>query len=347
MNNEIAALKSAIEKYGDSFAKLVVGISVGSEDLYRDSTMGIEAKAGIGAGPDTVVSYIKQVRSAIAGTPLSQAPIGHVDTWTAWTNGSVASVIEACDWIGVDAYPYFQSTMSNSVEDAKSLFDSAMSQTQAVAGNKEVWITETGWPVSGSTQNLGVASVANAKAYWDEVGCSLFGKINTWWYILQDSAPVTPNPSFGIVGSKLSNTPLFDLTCPTVSKSSSSSSSSSSPSSSGTKSASSSSTSSSLSSAASSSESSTASSSESSSVSSSDPSPGAASSDPSGASASGFVTSAGGATATGGAGSAPGSFSPTTSSSSSGSKPTTNSASVRSGSLIGAMGAIFAAVALL
>ena len=70
------------------------------------------------------------------------------------------------------------------------------------------------WPVSGSTENDAVPSLANAKTYWDQVGCNkLFGKINTWWYTLQDAFPGTPNPSFGVVGTTLSTTPLFDLSC--------------------------------------------------------------------------------------------------------------------------------------
>ncbi|UCK57188.1 hypothetical protein AFCA_000122 [Aspergillus flavus] len=180
MDNELAALKSAISQYGDSFAKLVVGISVGSEDLYRASSEGEKVNAGIGIGPDDLVSFIKEVRSIISGTALSSVPIGHVDTWTAWTNGSNSAVIDAVDWLGFDGYPYFQSSMSNSISDAKSLFDDSVAKTKAVAKGKEVWITETGWPVSGSTQNLGVASLANAKTYWDEVGCPLFDETNTW-----------------------------------------------------------------------------------------------------------------------------------------------------------------------
>jgi glucan endo-1,3-beta-D-glucosidase len=229
MANEIAALKTAIDNYGDDLAKLVVGISVGSEDLYRNSVDGVKAKAGLGVNPDEIVSYINQVRSTIAGTKLSGAPIGHVDTWTAWVNGSNSAVIDACDWLGFDGYPYFQNTMANSISDAKALFDEAVGKTEAVAKGKEVWITETGWPVSGNTENLAVANLANAKTYWDEVGCPLFGKTNTWWYILQDANPVTPNPSFGIVGSTLSTTPLFDLSCSASSSSSAAASSTAGP----------------------------------------------------------------------------------------------------------------------
>ena len=72
--------------------------------------------------------------------------------------------------------------------------------------------------MSGATKNQAVPSLANAKTFWDQVGCDkLFGKINTYWYTLQDAYPTTPNPSFGIVGTDLSTTPLFDLSCSGVS----------------------------------------------------------------------------------------------------------------------------------
>jgi glucan endo-1,3-beta-D-glucosidase len=223
INAEITALKSAISQYGTAFTSLVAGISVGSEDLYRISPTGIAAKSGYGADPATLASYISQVRTAIAGTPLSGASIGHVDTWTAWVNGSNQAVIDACDWIGMDAYPYFQTTQSNSIQNGPGLFQDALSATQAAVAGKPVWVTETGWPVSGSTANLAVPNTANAKTYWDAVGCPLFGKTNTWWYTLTDNDAVQTNPSFGIVpGNPLSTTPYFDLSCSAVSSSSSS-----------------------------------------------------------------------------------------------------------------------------
>jgi glucan endo-1,3-beta-D-glucosidase len=243
VNNEIAALNSAISTYGVSFTSLVTGISVGSEDLYRISPTGIAAKSGYGADPNTLVSYINQIRSALVGTPLDGVKIGHVDTWTAWVNGSNSAVVNAVDWIGMDAYPYFQNTMSNGIDNGANLFFDAYDATVAAAGGKDVWITETGWPVSGATENLAVPSTQNAKTYWDQVGCArAFGKINTYWFTLQDAYPTTPNPSFGIVGTTLSTTPLYDLSCSSVSSSSapSSTSSSSSPAESATNAASSS-----------------------------------------------------------------------------------------------------------
>ncbi|KFZ18186.1 hypothetical protein V502_04212 [Pseudogymnoascus sp. VKM F-4520 (FW-2644)] len=214
INNEIAALKRAIEQYGTDFTSRVTGLSVGSEDLYRLSPTGIAAKAGYGAEPADLVSYIGQVRQAIAGTALSGTPIGHVDTWNDWVNGSNSAVIQAVDWLGVDAYPYFQTSMANGIDNGPQLFFDAYDATVGAAGGKDVWITETGWPVSGPVSGQAEASVENAKFFWDKVACPSLGKINTYWYTLQDSYPTTPSPSFGVVGSTLSTTPLFDLSCP-------------------------------------------------------------------------------------------------------------------------------------
>jgi glucan endo-1,3-beta-D-glucosidase len=225
VDNEIAALKSAIDTYGESFTKLVVGISVGSEDLYRNSVTGSKNHAGVGINPDTLVSYIKQVKSAISGTTLSGASIGHVDTWDAWTNSSNSAVIDEIDWLGFDGYPYYQTTMANGIDQGKSLFDDAVAKTKSVANGKEVWITETGWPVSGPDEGDAVASIANAKQYWDEVGCPLFGETNTWWYMLADAGS---SPSFGVTGSTSSTNPLFNLSCNSTSTSTSSASASSS-----------------------------------------------------------------------------------------------------------------------
>ncbi|KAK7557811.1 GPI-anchored cell wall beta-1,3-endoglucanase EglC [Phyllosticta citricarpa] len=223
VNNEVAALKAAIAQYGTAFTDLIIGISVGSEDMYRETPEGIASNAGPGVQPQQIVSYIQQVRDAIKGTTAASAPIGHVDTWTTFANSSNSAVIAACDWLGMDAYPYFQSAMDNTIDNSKSIFYDALGEVQKAASGKPVWVTETGWPVSGATLNKAEANVENAKKYWDEVGCSLFGSTNTWWYTLQDAAPASIPLPFGIVGSTLSTTPLFDLTCgSSVSNSSSS-----------------------------------------------------------------------------------------------------------------------------
>lgn len=209
--------------YGNKFTDLVVGLSVGSEDLYRISPTGIKNKSGVGAGPATLVDYINQVKAKNFGFP-----IGHVDTWNDWTNTSNSAVIEAVDWVGFDGYPYFESTLDNPIENGESLFDASFQATIGAAQGKPVWMTETGWPVSGPVSGQAVASVQNAEKYWQAVACKLIGEVNTFWYTLRDAEPTTPSPSFGIIGSDINSSPLYDLSCSKNSTSSSSSKASSS-----------------------------------------------------------------------------------------------------------------------
>lgn len=218
IDNEIAAIENAISEYGTKFTDLVVGLSVGSEDLYRISPTGIENDAGIGAGPAVIADYISQVKAKNWGFS-----IGHVDTWDAWTNTSNAAVIEAVDWLGFDGYPYFETTLENSIDNGEALFDASFEATVGVAQGKPVWMTESGWPVSGATSGQAEASTANAEIYWKAVACKLIGEVNTFWYTLRDAEPTTPSPSFGIIPSNIDSAPLYDLSCSKNSTSSSSS----------------------------------------------------------------------------------------------------------------------------
>ncbi|KAH9217739.1 glycoside hydrolase superfamily [Leptodontidium sp. 2 PMI_412] len=228
MDNEIAALTSAIQQYGEEFTSRVNGISVGSEDLYRISPTGLSNDPlGVGAQPADLVKYIKQVRKAIAGTGLSKVAVGHVDTWDVWRNGSNSAVIDEADFLGMNTFPYFQITEDNSIENAPTLFNNAYDITVAAAKGKPVVVTETGWPVSGKDAAGGHPSTANARSYYEAVGCNtLFGKTDTYWYTLVDAnTAVDSQPQFGIVGTTVSTKSLFDLTCDPVKSSSSSSAS--------------------------------------------------------------------------------------------------------------------------
>ncbi|ROV97989.1 hypothetical protein VMCG_07044 [Cytospora schulzeri] len=213
IDNEIAALKAGLAAHGNDLADRIIGISIGSEDLYRNSVTGVTNSAGIGADPDVVVGFIKDFKSAFANTALKDVAIGHVDTWDAWTNGTNKAVIDAVDWLGVDEYPYYQTGDDNTVENAEPLFMEAYNAVVGVAGSKDVWVTETGWPYTGPSWDKAVASVANAKQYWQDVGCAdLFNKVPTFWYnLVEDSA--TNAMSFAIT-KDLSTTPLWDLSCP-------------------------------------------------------------------------------------------------------------------------------------
>lgn len=213
ITNEIAALKAAITQYGTDFTNLVTGISVGSEDLYR-AAQGDATSPGVDV--DTLISYITEVRNAIAGTSLEGVPVGHVDTYDSFENATNTKIINEIDWIGFDGYPYWEKANGNSIEAASDLFYKGLNKTKAIAGDKPVYVTETGWPVSGDQFGEAVASDANARKYWKDIACTLTeNNVNVWWYILQESQNGHASPDFGLFGAgDLGVVPQsYDLSC--------------------------------------------------------------------------------------------------------------------------------------
>jgi glucan endo-1,3-beta-D-glucosidase len=212
IDKEINALKKAVEKYGSKLTDLIIGVSVGSEDLYRNSVTGVKNKGGVGVQPDALVDFINDFRTAFKGTPISKVPLGHVDTWDVWGNATNKPVLDAIDFIGVDEYPYYENDKGNSIGNAAKLFDKAFDATVAASAGKPVWVTETGWPYKGPNWDEAVPSIKNAQKYWQDVGCkSLFNKVPTFWYNLRDSNP--DNKMKFAITENLSTTPLFDLSC--------------------------------------------------------------------------------------------------------------------------------------
>ncbi|CAN9332491.1 unnamed protein product [Alternaria alternata] len=182
IDNELKALNSAVEEYGTKLTDLVIGLSVGSEDLYRVSTCA-----------EKIVEFIKTARERLADTPLKGVKITHVDTWTAWVNESNKAVIDEIDFLAA-------------------ALSSAISATEGVAGDKDVWITETGWAYSGPDFGAATSTVDNAETYWKDVGCALSARGKSSGYTLRDANPA--NKVKFAISDKLSTTPRFDISCP-------------------------------------------------------------------------------------------------------------------------------------
>ncbi|MCJ1309921.1 hypothetical protein MMC25_003582 [Agyrium rufum] len=194
-NAEKAALLAAVKKYGHNW---IVAVSVGSEDLYRGDTSAA-----------ALAQQIYDVRGMLSTVGASSVQVGHVDTWTAWVNNANKAVITACDFIGTDGYPYFQNTVeTNAYNTFWDSVQAVRNQVNAVKPGAWVWITESGWPVSGPNSGAAVPSIANAKLYWKSTACAAFQQAHTFWYTLQD---YTSSPSFGVVGAN--RQPLYDLSC--------------------------------------------------------------------------------------------------------------------------------------
>lgn len=130
---------------------------------------------------------------------------------TAPVNTSNKAVIDNIDFLSVNAFPFYESERDNQIKNAGSLLKSALDATEGVAGGKPVWITETGWAYSGPDFGAAKATVDNAKTYWKEVGCALFGKRNVFWYTLKDANP--ENKVKFAVSDNLNTKPRYDLSC--------------------------------------------------------------------------------------------------------------------------------------
>ncbi|KAF2650095.1 glycoside hydrolase family 17 protein [Lophiostoma macrostomum CBS 122681] len=207
---ELAAIKTALDTHGQKLASLVVGVSVGNEDVFRNSTDCTSGCMG-NANAETVTSTVDYVRQYFTEGPLQKyftnTPlIGHVDVAKQAPNVDQG----AKGFVGMNAYPFWA---GDRIDNANNSFFGSLTGDEGRSGGREVWITETGWPAKGlksSTDNI--ASVENAQSYWNKVGCSLFGKYNLWWYELEDDTPTDEGRSWGILDSGTGN-PRFDLSC--------------------------------------------------------------------------------------------------------------------------------------
>jgi glucan endo-1,3-beta-D-glucosidase len=106
------ALEAAIKAHGTSW---ILAVSVGSEDLYRGGT-----------NVNRLAEQIYDVRGMVRALGVN-SPVGHVDTWSAWVDGANDVVTKACDFVGLDAYPYWQSA---SIDNAYDVFFKAMQDTK-------------------------------------------------------------------------------------------------------------------------------------------------------------------------------------------------------------------------
>lgn len=207
------ALEAAINAHGSDW---IIAISVGSEDLYRGDTTA-----------SALAQQVYDVRGMVRAMGVTQE-VGHVDTWTAWVDDDNKAVITACDFIGLDGYRKHQPTplslvstvpvlilraayfQNASIADASNVFwdsvTATRNQVNAVSSGKWVWVTETGWPVSGPDYGPAVPSVANAQTYWHTVACAAFQQIHIFWYAYQD---YSASPSFGVFGSN--GNAIYDL----------------------------------------------------------------------------------------------------------------------------------------
>ncbi|KAG8530130.1 uncharacterized protein KY384_005613 [Bacidia gigantensis] len=259
--NELTALTAILKDKSGTYGKLlsrnlIVGISVGNEDFYRQSLQGTPMAANQGAGSKSavIIKQINAVRKLLSQQSPSLAtkiPVGHSDTWRMWTNKDYGlQLLKAqpdqddfapIDFVGMQEFTYWE---GYAIQNFTAYSTEALAAVKAAAGNIPVWATETGWPVkgpkccngppadSGMPGQLAWPGKEEAQIYWKGVGCdTLFGGEgggtgaevrNTWWYRIFASTAKSGDGAqdWDVLGSAKSGdggaTAAFDLDCKAV-----------------------------------------------------------------------------------------------------------------------------------
>ena len=138
-DQEISCLVKAAVRYEPDL------LIVGSETLYRGDLTAAQ-----------LIDYLDTVKKI-----LPEFTVATADTAESWLKKP--ALLQASDIVLANLYPYWAGK-----DAARSIawLDSAYTQIQRAAGEKEVWLSEIGWPDSGNTIQEAVPSPANAAAFF-------------------------------------------------------------------------------------------------------------------------------------------------------------------------------------
>ena len=140
--------------------------AVGNEVLYREDLT-----------EEELLAFIKRVKEAIP-----QIPVGYVDAYYEFSVRP--EITKACDVILANCYPFWESCHADySLMYMKEMFYQAV---HAGEGDKNVIITETGWPSQGEDYKGALPSPENALKYF----------INTQLWSKQDDVEIFYFTSF-------------------------------------------------------------------------------------------------------------------------------------------------------
>jgi len=134
-------------------------VAVGNEVLLREDL-----------GEDQLIEVIERVRRTLPGVP-----VGYVDAYYLFEKHP--RVTAACDVLLTNCYPFWEGCPR---EQAIAYMQGMVQRTRAVAGDKPVIVSETGWPDRGTAFHGAVPSVDGAMRYF----------IDTQKWSADDSVPV-------------------------------------------------------------------------------------------------------------------------------------------------------------
>jgi hypothetical protein len=135
---------------------------IGSEVLRIDSLTATQ-----------LISYIERVRIALPGIPIATA-----DTADELLKNE--EVVEACDVIFFNHYPYWEGVP---VEDAVEDFARKYDELESKYPDKEIIVSEVGWPTCGNTVGRAVPSPENQHRFFREfVAWARANGVKYFWF---------------------------------------------------------------------------------------------------------------------------------------------------------------------
>lgn len=132
----------------------------GGWDVVHTVSIGNELVNGGSATPSQILSYVQEGKSALTSAGYT-GPVVSVDTFIAVINNP--ELCKYSDYIAVNAHAFFDGHAT--AEEAGTWLLGQIQRVSSACGNsKSVFITETGWPTQGESNNVAVPSTSNQKA---------------------------------------------------------------------------------------------------------------------------------------------------------------------------------------
>ena len=132
------------------------GIAVGQAGHADILAVGNEVLLRGDLTEDQLIEYINRVKEAVPGIPVS-----YVDAYFLFENNP--KLVETCDLLLVNCYPYWESCAA---EYSLLYMQEMYRRACKVANGKQVIISETGWPTTGTAFGAAQPSLENALDYF-------------------------------------------------------------------------------------------------------------------------------------------------------------------------------------
>lgn len=173
----------------------------GDWSLFSTITVGNEAIYGGYCDGATLLSKIKSVKSTLRDAGY-QGTVTTAEPPQSYINYSqLCTDTDGIDYVGVNAHPYFDANTAPA--DAGDFILSQISTVQKACSNRDVQITETGYPSEGNTNGLAVPTKENQAIAIKSIMSALNNK-GVMFTVFDDMwkspGPYNVEQHFGIIG---------------------------------------------------------------------------------------------------------------------------------------------------